>query len=66
MLEIKEPKTYHSDFDLHKNAEKNLKHETEFHIKYNKSLAEYKINNKIDQLLYEYKHENDIHEPRKQ
>ena len=37
---------------------KNLKHEMEFIIKSNKSLAENKIKNEIEQLLLKYKHEN--------
>ena len=42
MVVIREPKTFYFDFDLPKHADKNLKHETEFVIKGNESLAENK------------------------
>ena len=58
---IREPKTFYFDFNLPKNVDKNLKHETEC-IKHNESLAQHKIKNKIEQLLSNYKHGNDIHE----
>ena len=43
MLVIREPKTFCFYFDWLKDVDKNLKHETEFIIKSNKSLAENKI-----------------------
>ena len=55
---IREPKNFHSN--------KNLKHEIEFIIKNNESLAKNKMKNATEQLFSEYKHGNDIHEHRKQ
>ena len=43
MVVIREPKPFYYDFHLSKDVDKNLKHEIEFIIKYNKSLAENKI-----------------------
>ena len=43
MVVIRESKTFYFDFDLPKDVDKNLKHEIEFIIKYNESLAEHKI-----------------------
>ena len=43
-----------------------MKHEFEFIIKNNESLAENKIKNEIEQLLLKYKHGNNIYEHRKQ
>ena len=65
-LVIIEPKSFHFHFDLHKDADKYLKHEIDSVINGNGFLAEQRIKNKIDQLLFKYKHGNDIHEPRKQ
>ena len=48
-----------------KDVDENLKHEIEFVIKSNESLAENK-KNKIEQLLSKYKLGNNIHEHRKQ
>ena len=50
------------DFDWPKDVDENLKHEIEFIIKSNESLAENKIKNKIEQLLSKYKRGNNIHE----
>ena len=61
MVVIRESKTFYFDFDLPKDVDKNLKHEIEFIIKYNESLAEHKIKNVISQLLSKYKHGNNIH-----
>ena len=55
MVVIREPKTFYFDFDWSKNVDKTLKHEIEFIIKGNESLAENKIKNKIEQLLLKYK-----------
>ena len=52
---IREPKTFYFHFDWPKNVDENLKHEIEFIIKSNESLAENKIKNEI-------KHLNNIHE----
>ena len=43
MFLIRETKTFHFNFDLPKNVDRNLKHETEFIIKRNESLADHKI-----------------------
>ena len=66
MIVITDPKTFYFHFDWPKDADEILKHETEFIIKSNESLAENKIENEIDQLLYKYIHGNNIHEHRKQ
>ena len=42
MVVIGDPKTFFFNFDWPKNADENLKHEIEFIIKSNKSLAENK------------------------
>ena len=39
-----------------KDVDENLKHDIEFVIRSNESLAENKIKNKIEQLLLKYKH----------
>ena len=64
MIVIKDSKMFCLNADFPKDADDNLKHE--FIIKSNKSLAENKIKNKIDQLLIKYKHGNNIHKHRKQ
>ena len=63
MVIIRGPKTFH--FYLPKDVNKNLKHETEFIIKSNESLAENKIKRKNEQILSKYKHRNNIHKHRK-
>ena len=63
---IRDPKTFCFNFDWPKDVDENLKHEIEFIIKTNESLAENKIKNEIKQLLSKYKHGNNIHEHRKQ
>ena len=62
MVVIRKPKSFDFDFDLFKNVDKNLKHETEVMIKHNESLAKHTIKNESRQLSSKYKHENDIHE----
>ena len=47
-------------------VDKNLKHEIQFIIKSNESLAENKIKNETEQLLSKYRHGNNNHEYRKQ
>ena len=42
MIVIRDNKTFHSDFDWPKDVDENLKHEIEFIIKSNESLAENK------------------------
>ena len=42
MAVIRVPQTFHFNFGLAKDFDKNLKHETEFIMKHNESLAEYK------------------------
>ena len=61
MVVIRKPRTFYFDFDWPKNADENLKHEIEFIIKSNESLAENKIKNEIEQLFSKYKHGNKIH-----
>ena len=51
MIKIRDLKTFCFTFHWPKDVDKNLKHEIEFIIKNNESLAEIKINNKIEQLL---------------
>ena len=63
---VREPKTFHFNFDLPKTFNKSLKHETEFIVKRNEYLTEDKIKTKISQLLSRYKHGNDIYEYREQ
>ena len=59
---IRDPETFRFDFDWPKHVDENFKHETEFIIKSNESLAENKIKNEIEQLLLKYKNGNNIHE----
>ena len=66
MTVIREHKTSYFNFDLPKDINKNLKHEIEFIIKHNESLAKHKIKNELEQFLSKYKHRNDIHEHKKQ
>ena len=63
---IRDPETFRFDFDWPKHVDENFKHETEFIIKSNESLAENKIKNEIEQLLLKYKNGNNIHEHGKQ
>ena len=62
MIVIRDLQTFYFDFDWPKDVDKNLENKIEFIIKSNESLAENKINNKIEQLLSKYKYVNDIHE----
>ena len=55
-LAIIEPKNFHFHFSLHKDVDKNSKHEIDSIIKCNGVLAEQRINNKIDQSLFKYKY----------
>ena len=48
---IRDPKTFYSDFDWSKNVDENLKHDINFIIKSNESLAENKTKNENEQLL---------------
>ena len=66
MIVIRDPKTFCFNFDWPKYANENLKHEIEFIIKSNESLAENKIKNETEQLLLKHKHVNNIHEHGKQ
>ena len=58
MIAIRDPKTFYFYFNWPKDVDENSKHETEFIIKSNESLAENKIKNEIEQLLSKYKHGN--------
>ena len=62
MLVIRDPKTFCFNFDWPKDVDENLKHQIEFMIKSNESLAKNKIKNEIEQLLLNYKHGNNNHE----
>ena len=66
MIVIRDPKTFCFNFDWPKDVYENLKHEIEFVIKTNESLANYKIKNEIEQLLLKHNHGNNIHEHGKQ
>ena len=66
MIVIRDSKTFCFNFEWPKDVDENLKHEIEFIIKNNKSLADNKIKNEIEQLLLKYKHANNIHEHGKQ
>ena len=48
MIVTRDPKTFCFNFDCPNDVDENLKHETEFMIKSNESLAENKITNKIE------------------
>ena len=65
LIVIREPKTFCFNFDWSKDVDENLKHEIKFVIKGDDSLAENKIKNKIEQLMLNYKHRNNIHEHEK-
>ena len=56
LIAIRDLKTFCFNFDLPKDIDKNLKHEVEFILNSNKSLAQNKIKREIEQLLIEYKH----------
>ena len=62
MIVIRDPKTFCFDFNWPKDVDENLKHQINFIIKSNESLAENNIINKIEKLLLKYKHRHDIHE----
>ena len=61
---IRDPKIFCFHFDLPKNFDENLKHENQFIIKSNESLARDKIKNKTERLFSKYKYGNNIHEHR--
>ena len=44
---IRDPKTFYFDFDWLKDVDENSKHEIEFNIKNNKSLAENKVKTRL-------------------
>ena len=66
MIIIRDSKTFCFNFDWSKDVDENLKHEIEFIITSNKSLAENTMNNETEQLLLKYKRGDNIHENRKQ
>ena len=66
MTVIRDHKTFYFYFVWPKDVDYNLKNEIQFIIKVNESLAENKTKNKTEQLLYKYKHGNNIHEHGKQ
>ena len=51
MIVVRDPKTFDFDFAWPKYVDKNLKHEIEFIIKSNESLAENKKKKETEQLL---------------
>ena len=51
---IEDPKTFCFNFDWPKDVDENFKHEIEFIIKSNESLAENKVKNKIEEFLLKY------------
>ena len=65
MIVISEPKTFYFNFDLPKDADKNLKHEVELMIKQNEPSAENEIKNETEQLLSKYEHGNNMYEHKK-
>ena len=66
MIVIRDHKIFYFHFDWPKDVDKDLKHEIEFIIRSNESLADNKIKNDIEQFLLKHKHGNNIHEHRKQ
>ena len=66
MIVIRDLKPFCFNFSLPKYVDENLKHEIEFLINRNESLAENKVKNETEQLLLKYKHGNNIHGHRKQ
>ena len=66
MVVTRDPQTFCFNFHWTKHVDENLKHENEFIIKSNESLAENNMKNEIEQLLSKYKHGNNIHEHRQQ
>ena len=66
MIVIRDPKTFCFNFDQPEYVDENLKHEIEFIIKSNESLAESKTKYETEQLLLKYKHGNNIHKHGKQ
>ena len=65
MIVIRDLDTCCFNFDWSKDVDEILRHEIEFIIKNNESLAENKIKNKIEQLFLKYIRGNNIHEHRK-
>ena len=66
MIVIRDLKTFYFYFDWQKNVNENLKHEIEFVIKINESLAVNKIKIEAEQFLPKYKHRDNIYEHGKQ
>ena len=66
IIVIRDPKTFCFNLDWPIVVDENVKHEIEFMIKNNESLAKNKIRNDIEQLLLKYKHGNSIHKHGKQ
>ena len=66
IIVIRDTKTFCFNFDWPKDDGENSKHEIEFIIKRNESLAENKIRNKTEQLLVKYEDGNNINEHGKQ
>ena len=62
MIVIRNSTTFYFNSDWPKDVDENVKHEIEFIIKSNESVAENKMKNEIEQLLLKCKHGNDIHE----
>ena len=62
LVVIRDPKTFSLNFDWPGCVDENFKHEIEFIIRSNKSLADNKIKNEIEQLLLKFKHGNNLPE----
>ena len=61
MVVITEQKHFYFDCYFSKDVDKSFKHEIESVIKRNESVGKHKIKNETYQLLFKYKHGNDIH-----
>ena len=66
VIVIRDPKNFCFNLDWPKDADENLKHEIEFIIKEDESLAENTIKSEIEQSLLKCKHANNIIEHGKQ
>ena len=66
MIVIRDPRTFYFNFDWNKDVDDSLKHDIKFITKSSESLTKNKMKNKIEQLLWKYKHRNNVHKHRKQ
>ena len=63
---IAEIESFRFRLNLPKDFDKNLKHEVVRIVRHHVVLAKQKVKNEIDQILFKYKHENNIQKYRKQ